>query len=164
MDKREAYSEIITAIEAGEAHAGEYDIDAIFDACYDYDANDGFVCTADEDEFWKAVQAAAFGAWVVSEISETYVGEEPRYTSEENWQDHVPGDLADAWHAVGECLANISVPAPDNEIEEYNDNSARWIGSHHMIDPCRASVVYWIDSGDRVVRVHSMITLTGVSA
>ena len=39
--------------------AGDYDLDAIFDECYEYSAEyGGFVSTCDDDEFWAAVQRA----------------------------------------------------------------------------------------------------------
>ena len=58
---------ITDAIEAGgNAQASEFDLDAIADACYTYEPaaghiqDAGFTQTADVDEFWAAVQAAAY--------------------------------------------------------------------------------------------------------
>nr|DAS87232.1 MAG TPA: hypothetical protein [Caudoviricetes sp.] len=46
--------EIIEAIEAGEAHRDEYDIDAIADRVLG-DYEEGFALKVDTDEFWEIV-------------------------------------------------------------------------------------------------------------
>lgn len=57
-DDAKAY--IATAIEAGDASREEFDIDAIFDAAFEYSTElQMFVQTVDEDGFWAAVQDAA---------------------------------------------------------------------------------------------------------
>lgn len=56
----DAKAAIVDAIEAGDAQAGDYDVDAIFDATYEWDvAGQRFVQTAEVAEFWAAVEANA---------------------------------------------------------------------------------------------------------
>jgi predicted Zn-ribbon and HTH transcriptional regulator len=50
--------EIVEPIEAGEATADQYDIDAIADAVLG-DYEQGFACIVDHDEFWIAVERYA---------------------------------------------------------------------------------------------------------
>lgn len=56
----------------------DFDLDAIFEATFTYDAaRQGFVQTADEDEFWAAVQAAAVQHRLVwGEVEQTVVGDD----------------------------------------------------------------------------------------
>lgn len=57
----EAAADVMTAIEAGDANAEEYDIDQIVRDCFDYDAEaGGLVQTVDEDGFWEAVETNAY--------------------------------------------------------------------------------------------------------
>lgn len=59
----DAIEAISAAIEAGEASAGDYDLDKILDAAFDYwpalgrIQHAGYVQTGDEDEFWEIVEA-----------------------------------------------------------------------------------------------------------
>lgn len=51
---------IAYAIEPALDNAEDFDMDAIFDACFTYDETEhGFVQTADEDEFWAVAAKCA---------------------------------------------------------------------------------------------------------
>lgn len=60
--KNEAVGHVIAVIEHGGESAHEFDLDAIADRVFTYDASPealqraGFVLTADDNEFWKAVE------------------------------------------------------------------------------------------------------------
>ena len=60
--KAEAIGHVINVIEYGGESAHEFDLDAIADRVFTYDASPealqraGFVLTADDNEFWKAVE------------------------------------------------------------------------------------------------------------
>ena len=60
--KAEAIGHVINVIEYGGESAHEFDLDAIADRVFTYDASPealqraGFVLTATDDEFWKAVE------------------------------------------------------------------------------------------------------------
>ncbi|WP_026821113.1 hypothetical protein [Arthrobacter castelli] len=56
----DAKAHIIAVIESGDATRDEFDIEAIFTACYEYSTElQKFVPTVDGDEFWAAVEQAA---------------------------------------------------------------------------------------------------------
>lgn len=56
--KQAAVTDIVAAIEAGDATADAYDVDAIFDEAYTW-AGDGFDQVVDVDEFWTIVERHA---------------------------------------------------------------------------------------------------------
>ena len=56
----DAKAAIADAIEAGDAQAADFDIDAIFDATHTFDQDaQVFTQTSDTAEFWAAVEANA---------------------------------------------------------------------------------------------------------
>ncbi|WP_166345181.1 hypothetical protein [Phytoactinopolyspora limicola] len=112
----DAIEAIATAIEAGgtdTAHRDEYDLDAIFRATHEYDAEaGGFVQTVDEDGFWAAVQRQAKDVFVVvtdvEDIDDS--GHTAAYV--------IPGSLGAAWPDPSEVsLGAVRIPANDDPDE-----------------------------------------------
>ena len=57
----DAIAYVAEIIENGQALADEFDLDAIIDDCFKFDADaQAFILTADHDEFWDSVQRNAF--------------------------------------------------------------------------------------------------------
>ena len=57
----DAIAYVVEIIENGQALADEFDLDAIIDDCFEFDADaQEFILTADHDEFWESVQRNAY--------------------------------------------------------------------------------------------------------
>lgn len=113
----------------------DFDLDAIFEATFTYDAaRQGFVQTADEDEFWAAVQAAAVQHRLVWGEVEQTVGDDDDWSSatdsatlrlERRTGDEGEWEVIDTDGLIGENVAW-------DEAEPYRRVEQRLAAAHNL--------------------------------